>query len=175
VVYRQVPSDSGLKAYTMRRAWPWRRLSLLWSYAQGSFGSAGKGTDLKGKRLFSPHRFFYKSILNVKGMTVISHRLCLVPINRWIVPSYCSRWRVLARASYLYFTFCQVEGTFVIQYCFYFSIVIKWEWIDNAIRLFVLSLIFHMFLLFLTYTAIMKVCPSWPSSEDHYIQREIML
>jgi hypothetical protein len=38
----------------------------------------GKGTDLKGKRLSSPHRFFYKSIVNVKGMTVISHRLCSV-------------------------------------------------------------------------------------------------
>ena len=52
-------------------------------YAQGSFGSiAGKGTDLKGKRLSSPHRFFYRPIVNVKGMTVISHRLCHVPINR---------------------------------------------------------------------------------------------
>jgi hypothetical protein len=38
-----------------------------------------------------------------------------------------------------------------------------------------LSLIFHMLLLSLTYTAMMKVCPSWPSSEDHYILREIML
>jgi hypothetical protein len=42
----------------------------------------GKGTDLKGKRLFSPHRFVYKSIINVKGMNVISHRLHPVPINR---------------------------------------------------------------------------------------------
>jgi hypothetical protein len=41
-----------------------------------------KGTDLKGKMLFSPHRFVYKSIINVKGMNVISHRLCPVPINR---------------------------------------------------------------------------------------------
>jgi hypothetical protein len=44
--------------------------------------NGGKGTDLKGKRLFSPHRFVYKSITNVKGMNVISHRLCPVPINR---------------------------------------------------------------------------------------------
>jgi hypothetical protein len=43
---------------------------------------AEKGTDLKGKRLFSPHRFVYKSIINVKDMDVISHRLCPVPINR---------------------------------------------------------------------------------------------
>jgi hypothetical protein len=41
-----------------------------------------KGTDLKGKGLFSPHRSIYKSIINVKGMTVISHRLRLVHINR---------------------------------------------------------------------------------------------
>jgi hypothetical protein len=41
-----------------------------------------KGTDLKGKRLSSPHRIVYKSIINVKGMNVISHRLRPVPINR---------------------------------------------------------------------------------------------
>jgi hypothetical protein len=29
-----------------------------------------KGTDLKGKRLSSPHRFFYKPIINVKGVNV---------------------------------------------------------------------------------------------------------
>jgi hypothetical protein len=93
-----------LKACTMGRAWSWRRLSLLWSYTQEIFGSiADKGTDLKGKRLSSPHRFIYKSIVNVKGMTVIFHRLCHVPINRWTVPPYCSHWLVLARASRLYF------------------------------------------------------------------------
>jgi hypothetical protein len=43
---------------------------------------AEKGTDLKEKRLSSPHRIVYKSIINVKGMNVISHRLCPVPINR---------------------------------------------------------------------------------------------
>jgi hypothetical protein len=41
-----------------------------------------KGTDLKGKMLSSPHRFVYKSIINVKGIYVISHRLRHVPINR---------------------------------------------------------------------------------------------
>jgi hypothetical protein len=93
-----------IKAYTMRRAWSWRRLSLLRSYTQGSFGSiAEKGTDLKVKRLSSPHRFVYKSVINVKGMNVISHRLRLVPINRWTVSLYCSRWPVFARASLLYF------------------------------------------------------------------------
>jgi hypothetical protein len=41
-----------------------------------------KGTDLKWKRLSSPHRIVYKSIINVKGMYVISHKLRHVPINR---------------------------------------------------------------------------------------------
>jgi hypothetical protein len=41
-----------------------------------------KGTDLKGKRLSSPHRIVYKLIINIKGMNVISHRLRPVPINR---------------------------------------------------------------------------------------------
>jgi hypothetical protein len=41
-----------------------------------------KGTDLKGKRLSSPHRFVYKLIVNIKGMNVISHRLHPVLINR---------------------------------------------------------------------------------------------
>jgi hypothetical protein len=45
-------------------------------------GKGNQGTDLKGKRLSSPHRFFYKLIINVKGMNVISHRLRPVPINR---------------------------------------------------------------------------------------------
>jgi hypothetical protein len=43
---------------------------------------AEKGTDLKGKRLSSPHRIVYKLIVNVKGINVNSHRLRPVPINR---------------------------------------------------------------------------------------------
>jgi hypothetical protein len=115
-----------IKAYTMRRAWSWKRLPLLRSYAQGSIGlSAGKGIDLKEKRLFSPHRFVYKSIINVKGMNVISHRLRPVPINRWTIPPYCSRWLVLASTSRLYFfALYQAEGTFVIQYCSCLSMII---------------------------------------------------
>jgi hypothetical protein len=55
----------------------------LRSYAQGSFGSAAeKGTDLEGKRLSSPRWIVLKSIVNIKGMNVISHRLRSVPINR---------------------------------------------------------------------------------------------
>jgi hypothetical protein len=43
---------------------------------------AEKGTNLKGKRLSSPHRIVYKLITNVKDMNVNSHRLRPVPINR---------------------------------------------------------------------------------------------
>jgi hypothetical protein len=81
-----------VKAYTTGGAWSWRRLLLLRSHAQESFVSiVEKGTDLKRKGLFSPYRFIYKSIINIKGMIVISHRPRPVPINRWTVPPYCSR------------------------------------------------------------------------------------
>jgi hypothetical protein len=56
---------------------------LLRSYAQGSFGSmVEKGTDIKGKRPFSPFWVVHKSIVNMKGMNVNLHRLRPVPINR---------------------------------------------------------------------------------------------
>jgi hypothetical protein len=41
-----------------------------------------KGTDLKGKRLFSPCWVVHKSIVNMKDMNVNLHRLRPVPINR---------------------------------------------------------------------------------------------
>jgi hypothetical protein len=44
--------------------------------------NGGKRNLLKGKRLSSPHWAVYKSIVNMKGMNVISHRLRPVPINR---------------------------------------------------------------------------------------------
>jgi hypothetical protein len=70
-----------------------RRLTQRRSYAQGSFGmTAGKGTDLKGKRLFRSWWITLESLANVKAMDVISHGLRPVPINRWTVLSYCSRW-----------------------------------------------------------------------------------
>jgi hypothetical protein len=56
---------------------------LLRSYAQESFGSAAKkGTDLKGKMLSNPRWVVHKSIVNIKGMNVILHRLRPVHINR---------------------------------------------------------------------------------------------
>jgi hypothetical protein len=45
----------------------------------------------------------------------------------------------------------------------------------DVIWLFMLFLMFYMLLLLLIYTAMMKVRSSLPSSEDHYILREIML
>jgi hypothetical protein len=41
-----------------------------------------KGTDLKGKRLFRPRWTIIELLVNVKGMDVILHGLCLGPINR---------------------------------------------------------------------------------------------
>jgi hypothetical protein len=59
---------------------------LLRSYAQGSFGAmVEKGTDLKRKRLSSPHWVVHKSIVNMKGMNVNLHRLHPVPISRFRV------------------------------------------------------------------------------------------
>jgi hypothetical protein len=91
-----------LKAYMIWKAWSWRRLALLRSYVQESFDlMAEKGTDLKGKRLSSPRRVVHKSIVNMKGMNVNLHRLRPMPINRWTVPPYCSRWLVFVHASRL--------------------------------------------------------------------------
>jgi hypothetical protein len=47
-------------------------------------------------------------------MDVILSGLRLVPINRWTVPLYCSRWIVITLASLSHFTFWQAEGINVI-------------------------------------------------------------
>jgi hypothetical protein len=73
----------GMKLYTIWKAGSERRLNQRRSYAQGSFGSvAEKGTDLRRKRLSSPRHIVLKLIVNMKGINVILHRLCHVPINR---------------------------------------------------------------------------------------------
>jgi hypothetical protein len=53
--------------------------------------SGRKRNQLKGKRLSSPRWIVPKSIVNIKGMNVILHRMRPVPINRRTVPPYCSR------------------------------------------------------------------------------------
>jgi hypothetical protein len=44
--------------------------------------SCRKGTNLKRKRLFSLRWIVLMSVVNIKGMNVILHRLRPVPINR---------------------------------------------------------------------------------------------
>jgi ribosomal protein L16/L10AE len=53
--------------------------------------SSRKRNRLKGKRLSSPRQIVLKSIENMKGMNIISHRLRPVPIKRCTVPPYYSR------------------------------------------------------------------------------------
>jgi hypothetical protein len=72
-----------MKLHTIWEAGSERRLNQRRSCAQGSFGSVEeKGIDLRRKRLSSPRQIVLKSIVNMKGMNVISHRLRPVPINR---------------------------------------------------------------------------------------------
>jgi hypothetical protein len=53
---------------------------------------AERETDLEMKRIFKPRWNTTELLANVKGMSVISYELRLVPINRWTLLSYCSRW-----------------------------------------------------------------------------------
>jgi hypothetical protein len=76
---------------------------------------AEKGTDLKRKRLSSPHWVIHKSIVNMKGINVNLHRLRPVPINRYPRTVHADLYSFVRHAWT--FTFCQAEGTNVIQYC----------------------------------------------------------
>jgi hypothetical protein len=72
-----------MKPYTIWKAGSERRVNQRRSCTQGSFGSvAEKGTDLRRKRLSSPQKIVLKSIVNMKGISVILHRPRPVPINR---------------------------------------------------------------------------------------------
>jgi hypothetical protein len=151
-------------------------MMLLRSYGRNSFGStAEKGTDLKGKRPSSPRWVVHNSVVNVKDINVILHRLRPVPINRWTVLPYYSCWLAFARGHAWAFAFCQAEGINVIQYCSRSFMMIYLRDINDVIWSFMLFLVSHMLLISLIYTVTMKVRPSWPSSKDHYILREIML
>jgi hypothetical protein len=78
-VCEQVSSDSN-QHHGGRRI---RRLIQRRSCEQESFGMiAEKETDLKMKMLFRPRWITIESLPNVKGMDVILHGLCPVPINR---------------------------------------------------------------------------------------------
>jgi hypothetical protein len=128
-VCEQVSSELGHE-YT--RSWSGRSLSeTKGDYDEGqgdhevvrrkaSAWQQRRGTDLKMKRHIRPRRITIELLANVKGMNVILHGLRSLPINRWTVLPYCSRWlgiRFLHHACTL--TFRQAEGTFIICYCGY--------------------------------------------------------
>jgi hypothetical protein len=79
-----------------------------------------RGTDLKMKRQIRPWRITIELLANVKGMNVIVHGLRPLPINRWTVLPYCSRWLGIRFLHHAYtFTSRQTEGTSIICYCRY--------------------------------------------------------
>ena len=144
-MYEQVPSDSD-QNHAVWKARTIRRLTQRRSYTQGSFDiTAKKGIDLKRKRLFRPRWTTLKSLANVKGMDVILHGLCPVPINRWTVPPYCSRWLVLIFVSRLYFHFLSSRRYKCnsILSLFIYDYIIRNVY-DDVICLFTLSLVFYM-------------------------------
>ena len=145
------------------------------SCMQGSFGmTAGKGTDLKGKRLFRPRWITLGSLANVKGMDVISHGLCPVPINRWTVLPYCSCWLGICFCVTLVPLFSvKPKVPNVIQYCPYVNLQLytekyKYENVIVYIVSYALHAPFVANINTYMYDEMMKVCPSWPSSKDHY-------
>ena len=100
-VCEQVSSESGC-GYT--RAWSRRSLTEVedvrdegWNDHKAMCRKAStwqqkRGTDLKMKSQIRPRRITIELLIKVKGINVILHGLRLVPINRWIVLPYCSRW-----------------------------------------------------------------------------------
>jgi hypothetical protein len=95
------------------------------------------------KRQIRPRKITIELLINVKGINVIPHGLRPLPINRWTVLPYCSRWlgiRFLHHACT--FTFRQTEDTFIICYFGY----------DNANKnklmiISILFLVFHIWIL----------------------------
>jgi hypothetical protein len=73
--------------------------------------------------------------------------LCPVPINRWIVPLYCSRWLVFTRASRLdfYLLWSRRLKCNSVLFMFIHDDIIKIY--ADVIWLFMLFLMFHMLLL----------------------------
>ena len=79
-----------------------------------------RGTDLKMKSQIRPQRITIELLINVKGINVILHGLRPVPINRWTVFPYYSRWLGIRFSHHACtFTFRQTEGTFIIYYSGY--------------------------------------------------------
>ena len=129
-----------------------------------------RGTDLKMKSQIRPWRITIQLLINVKGINVILHGLRPVPINRWTVLLYCSRWLGI-RFSHnaCTFTFRQSEGTYII--CHYeFNNTNK----DKLVIISVLLFVFHIWVLLHHLSNLRRSFPSWPSSRIHYIRRDIM-
>ena len=140
-------------------------------------------TDLKEKRLLSPRQLALWSTVNVRDMNVILFRLRLVPINRWTVTPYCSRWIVIALAPFslshlLASRRYHCNTNIVNAYSCSIKIIIDKLLIYDNYYLY--SFVFFCipsfsYLYSCSYDKMMKVCPSWPSSEEHCIREEIML
>jgi hypothetical protein len=95
-------------------------------------------TDLKEKRLFSPRQLTFWLIVNVKNMNVILPRLRLVPINRWTVTPYCSRWLVITRTSFSDFYLLSSQRykcNLILLISVHDHIMIIW-WLDIIIHVF---------------------------------------
>ena len=97
----QVSSESGCE-YT--KAWSRRSLTEMeddrdegWNDHEAMCRKASawqqkRGTDLKMKSQIRPRRITIELLIKAKGINVILHGLRPVPINRWTVLPYCSRW-----------------------------------------------------------------------------------
>jgi hypothetical protein len=143
--------------------------------------TAEKGTDLKGKRLFRPWWITIESLANVKGMGVILHGLRPVAINRWTVFPNCSHWLgICFYVTLVPLLSIKLKVLNVIQYCPYVDLHLYTEkyMYDNVV-VHIISYALHASFVVnnhtFMYEEFMKVCPSWPSSEDHYNLMEIML
>jgi hypothetical protein len=138
----------------------------------------GEWNQLKRKRLLSPRQITFWLIVNVRDMNVILPRLRTMPINRWTVTPYCSRWLVITRTSlsdfYLLSSRRYKCNLNIIDVC-------SWLYNDSVNNLMIQNdysypfLCFYMSMFIYLYFEMMKVRPSWASFEDHYILNEIML
>ena len=76
--------------------------------------------------LLSTHFYFIiiELLADVKGIGVILHGLHLVPINRWTVTLYCSRWLGICFCVTLVLLPSFKPKVFFVT-CYYFSLIIK--------------------------------------------------
>jgi hypothetical protein len=79
-----------------------------------------RGTDLKMKSQIRPRRITIELLINVKGINIILHGLRPVPINRWTVLPYCSRWLgICFRVTLVPLLSFEPKVPFIICYCWY--------------------------------------------------------